>query len=93
MRKIAVLLTTMAVLGVPAQTALADPPSNGCPSGWQLWDVSTEPYQADNRTDQEGNNDGWVCAKARGNQTATPPGGQEIQIYNFSDNDLPAGDH
>lgn len=93
MRKIAVILMMAMLVVVPIRAALADPPSDGCARGWQLWDVTTEPYRADNRTDEEGNNDGWVCARARGNQTGTPPGGGEIQLYSFADNDLPASDH
>lgn len=93
MKRIAVTLMVAALTVVPAQAALADPPSDGCARGWELWDVNAEPYRADNRTDEEGNNDGLVCARARGNQTATTPDGQEVQIYTFADNDLPASDH
>lgn len=89
MRRIVVLLMIAASVIAPG-AALADPPSDGCPQGWESWDTSAEPYQADNRADENG--DGWVCARARGNQTATPPGGEEIQIYSFRDNDLPASD-
>ncbi len=92
MKKIAVTLMVTALSVLPTSAALSDPPSDGCPRGWELWDVDAEPYQADNRTDQEGNNDGWVCARARGNQTATTPDGQEVQIYSFADNDLAASD-
>ncbi len=90
MRNIAVALMVTALSVVPAQAALADPPSDGCARGYTLWDVATEPYQADNRADEDGNGDGWVCARAMGNQTA---GDEERQIYLFADNDLPASDH
>ncbi len=90
MSKIVVMLMIAASVVAP-RAAMADPPSNGCPNGWELWDTSTEPYQADNRTDENG--DGWVCAKRRGNQTGTTPDGQVVDVYNFQDNDLPASDN
>jgi hypothetical protein len=88
MRKNIVALFTAALIVVPVSNAFAAPPSNGCPRGAQLWNTATEPYQADNASDTNG--DGWVCAVKLGNQTGTPPGGEPIQIYLFSDNDLPA---
>lgn len=92
MRKFAATLVAVAALSmVPVQAALADAPSDGCPRGYDLWDVTTEPYQADNQSDENG--DGWVCARAMGNQTFTDENGDEHQIYLFRDNDLPASDN
>ena len=50
----------------PLRPAQADPPGTSCPggqSGFVLWDVSAEPYGVDNLVDEQGNNDGWACAK------------------------------
>lgn len=90
MRKIVVTLFAAALSVAPAQAAFADPPDDGCPKGHEVWDVDAEPYQADNRTDAEGNGDGLVCAWAMGNHTFIDGSGQERQIYRFADNDLPA---
>lgn len=76
---IAALLAAMLVGGAAA--AVAAPPADGCPRGWTLWDVDTEPYMADNAVDEDGNNNGSVCARARGNQTF----GDGHQIYSFAD--------
>ncbi len=87
MRKIliAVLVVVFNLITVPA---LAEPPSEGCPRGFLVWNTATEPYQADNRSDE--NDDGLVCAIPLGNQTATLTDGTVLQIYLFFDNTLPA---
>ena len=61
------------------------------PAGWPmpsalfvLWEVSTEPYGADNVVDERGNNDGWACAKPI--YVVTHDDGSPFQIYNFLDN-------
>jgi hypothetical protein len=82
---IAALLAVSLVGG--ALSAAASPPA--CPGGWTEWDVATEPYQADNATDENGN--GIVCAKARGNQTFADPDGNTYQIYNFKDDGFGRG--
>jgi hypothetical protein len=57
------------------------PPGN---SGYVLWDVNTEPYQADNAVDEHGNNDGWVCATPK--KVISDENGNPFQLYNFIDN-------
>jgi len=71
-------------LPVPAQ---ADSSGTSCPggtSGFVLWDVSTEPYGADNLVDERGNNVGRACARAI--YVVTDDEGDPFQIYNFLDN-------
>jgi hypothetical protein len=69
-------------------TALAAPTGTShCPpsgSGYISWDTSTQPYQADNRVDLNGN--GIVCAKP-GNKTFVEDG-TTYTIYNFIDDVL-----
>jgi hypothetical protein len=60
---------------------------SGCPpgnSGFIPWDVSTEPYQADNAVDEQGNGDGSVCALP--GKVVTDEDGNPFQLYNFIDN-------
>jgi hypothetical protein len=75
-------------LATPAQAnAAAD---TGCPtgnSGYMLWDVSTEPYGADNIVDEQGNGDGFACA--RPGKVVTDEDGNPFQLYNFIDNRVP----
>jgi hypothetical protein len=84
---------------VATSTALAAPPTNGCPAGYELLSVETlaaEGYQVPGRVDsptsgidsfgKPGNGDGWVCGVQLGNQL-TPFG---LPVYNFIDNGLPA---
>ena len=79
--------------------ALAAPPSNGCPAGYQLLSVRTltaEGYQVPTLADSPasgidsfgnpGNGDGLVCGVPLGHQL-TPFG---LQVSNFADNQLPA---
>jgi hypothetical protein len=71
----------------PAQAA-----GDGCPpgnSGYVLWDVTTEPYHADNAVDEQGNNDGWACALPR--KVVMDEDGNPFQLYNFIDNRAAAG--
>ncbi len=71
-----------------ASPALASQPDRtGCPggnSGFELWDVSTEPYRVDNLVDDIGNQDGWACAKPT--FVVLDENGDPFQIYNFLDN-------
>jgi hypothetical protein len=70
---------------VAANTVVATPVGGNCPpseSGFIVWDVSTEPYQQDNRVDVNGNGNGQVCAIPVDHQTFVF-GGQTYQIYNF----------
>jgi hypothetical protein len=71
-----------------ATSASANQTGRTCPptsSGYIVWDVTTEPYQADNAVDVNGN--GTVCAHPVDAQTFVN-NGQTYQIYNFID-DLP----
>ena len=68
-------------------SAQASPLGTACPggsSGFVLWEVSTEPYGADDAVDERGNNDGRVCAKPI--YVVTDDDGNPFQIYNFLDN-------
>jgi len=83
-----------------ATPAVADSPSNGCPSGYQLLAISDllalGPYHVPGMVDdpssdilsfgQPGNGDGYVCGVPLGNKQ-TPWGSQ---VYNFFDNTLGA---
>lgn len=78
------IVTALTWLAAPVQAA---PTGESCPggrSGFVLWDVRAEPYAVDNRVDEGGNNDGWVCAKAI--YVVTDDDGNPFQIYNFLDN-------
>jgi hypothetical protein len=89
-RAIAICLATAGLSLLAASTAAATPPHVGCPtaaSGYGAWPVSTEPYQADNSVDLNGN--GWVCARPVDDQTFTV-GGVTYQVYNFIDDVTPA---
>jgi hypothetical protein len=63
-------------------------PFTGCPPSYQVWDISTQPYQADNLVDQKGNNDGTVCAKQIDDKTFALNGAM-FPLYNFIDNAVP----
>jgi hypothetical protein len=83
-----------------AGPAVADPPSNGCPAGYQLLAISdllaVGPYHVPGVVDdpssgvlsfgRPGNGDGYVCGVPLGDKQ-TPFGGQ---VYNFFDNTLRA---
>jgi hypothetical protein len=84
---------------IAAAPALAAPPPNGCPAGYQLLSVQTltaEGYHAPALVDsptsgvlsygKPANGDGYVCGVKRGNQL-TPFG---LPVYEFADNTLPA---
>ena len=86
-----------AAVSLTAQGAGASTPSNGCPTSYELMQVSVlaeQGYQVPGKVDdpgsgirsfgQLGNDDGWVCALPLGTRT-TPWGGQ---LYNFMDNSL-----
>ena len=72
------------IAGLAGQ-ASAKSPFTGCPPSYQVWDVSTQPYQADNLVDQKGNNDGIVCVKRIDAKTFEFEG-QLFPLYNFIDN-------
>lgn len=50
--------------------------------GYEIWDVSTEPYQVDNEVDENGN--GQVCALPL-DETFEDDNGETHQIYDFID--------
>jgi hypothetical protein len=78
----ALVIGSMA-FGGPAR---ADSAGGHCPppnSGFIVWDVNTEPYQADNRVDEQGNNNGIVCARPL--KIIIDENGNPFQIYNFID--------
>jgi hypothetical protein len=87
-------LKTLAALAVAAAplalspVAVASPTgSSHCPpaaSGYISWNTNTEPYQADNRVDLNGN--GMVCARPS-DKTFTEDG-IIYTIYNFIDDVL-----
>jgi hypothetical protein len=86
-RFVALSLATCALVmgGTQAGTAAAATTTGGCPaspSGFQLWPVSTEPYQADNAADF--NEDGSVCA--RPTKDTFEEGGVTYTVYLFIDN-------
>jgi hypothetical protein len=77
--------TTAVAVAVPATAA--DLSHDRCPpgnSGYVLWDVSAQPYRADNAVDEAGNNDGFACAKPGG--VFILDDGTPFQLYNFIDN-------
>ena len=87
-------LATPLLLVAGASAASAAAPDDGCARGFELWDVEIEPYMVDNAIDAAGNNDGYVCARAlgKGVLNTLPPGAPDISVvYQFTDNDLPAG--
>jgi hypothetical protein len=89
-RRVVISLALIVPALLSASSAEASPPKVGCPpaaSGFFAWNVNTQPYQADNAVDVNG--DTWVCAKAIDGQTFTE-GGQAYQIYNFVDDVIPA---
>lgn len=61
-------------------------PGGHCPggkSGYVEWAVSKGPYQVDNRVDEQGNNNGTVCAKP--GKVVTDENEEPFQLYNFID--------
>lgn len=83
MRKLITTVAATLFLLSGATIAAASPGGEGCAPGYTTWDVSAEPYQADNLVDEEGNNNGVVCARAIGKPH--PSGGQ---MYQFRDDDM-----
>lgn len=81
-----------ALLAVAGPVAAA-PPDNGCARGFERWDITTDPYMVDGFVDEDGNDNGWVCARAVGNQYFEDATGQEFQIYVFADDTLPASEN
>ncbi len=79
-------LTALTILAavIPAAASASGqscPPGN---SGYVLWDINTQPYQADNAVDERGNGDGWVCATPK--KVVVEADGNPLQVYNFIDN-------
>ena len=75
----------MTIGGFQAASAGAATTTGGCPaspSGFRLWPTSTEPYQADNAADFNG--DGSVCARAT--KDTFEQGGVTYTVYLFVDN-------
>jgi hypothetical protein len=91
MRPMSILSATTAILlfGSTA-TALASPPTDGCPRGFVLWDTAAEPYQADDAADESGNHNGYVCARRLG-EGLSRQYGTDLPIYLFVDDDLVTG--
>jgi hypothetical protein len=91
MRPMSILSATAAILlfGSTA-TALASPPTDGCPRGFVLWDTAAEPYQADDAVDEAGNHNGYVCARQLG-QGLSRQYGTDLPIYLFVDDDHRTG--
>jgi hypothetical protein len=84
------LITALASVGIACLAFAASPAAasgSSCPPGnceYVLWDVDTEPYQADNEVDEQGNADGWACAKPT--KVVLDENGNPFQIYSFIDN-------
>lgn len=76
-------VTALMVLG--GSPAMAAPPADGCPRGYELWNVDAEPYKQDDNADH--NADGLVCARQLGEGASRDFDGP---IYVFGDNDLAA---
>lgn len=104
-RRLTVAIAGSLVLGASAATvastpAFADPPSNGCPRGYELLSVevlTAEGYKVPALVDSPtsgidsfgknpGNGDGWVCGVQLGNRLGTTG----LQLYQFTDDQLPA---
>jgi hypothetical protein len=86
-KSILALAVAAAALFVGPAASAAPTGTSSCPapaSGYISWDTSTEPYQADNRVDLNGN--GVVCAKPS-NKTFIEDG-VTYTIYNFIDDVL-----
>lgn len=79
-----------ASIALALPVALAPPASaqgGSCPSpasGFRLWDVNNEPYQADNASDV--NSDGYVCA--RPTKASFEQGGQTYTVFLFVDDNV-----
>jgi hypothetical protein len=88
MHKALVALAIAAAPLVVSSAAVAAPTGTShCPvpaSGYVVWDTNTQPYEADNRVDLNGN--GVVCAKPS-NKTFIEDG-VTYTIYNFIDDVL-----
>jgi hypothetical protein len=100
-RRVSIALVGWLALAASAvPVALAAPPSNGCPRGFEFLSVATltaEGYHVPALVDSPtsgfvsfgqhpGNGDGWVCGVRLGNQLS-PRG---TPIYEFIDDQLPA---
>jgi|tagenome__1003787_1003787.scaffolds.fasta_scaffold15938881_1 hypothetical protein len=84
---IVALAIAAAPLFVSSPAIAAPTGTSHCPvpaSGYISWDTTTQPYEADNRVDLNGN--GVVCAKPS-NKTFTEDG-VTYTIYNFIDDVL-----
>jgi hypothetical protein len=85
MMAVSLAACALALGGIQAGSASAATQSGGCPatpSGFKVWPTSTEPYQADNATDFNG--DGSVCA--RPTKDTFEEGGVVYTVYLFVDN-------
>jgi hypothetical protein len=86
MKVLAAFCLTAAALLLPGSPATAASSGGHCPptvSGYQIWDVDTEPYLEDNRVDEAGNDNGFVCAKP--GKIIIDENGEPFQVYNFID--------
>lgn len=70
----------------PPETEASGAESGRCTGpgyeGYEIWDVSTEPYEVDNEVDENGN--GQVCALPL-DETFEDDNGETHQIYDFID--------
>jgi hypothetical protein len=85
--RVAALAVAAAPLVFSPAAFAAPAASSHCPggaSGFISWDTSSEPYQADNHVDRNGN--GLVCARPT-DKTFTEDG-VTFTIYNFIDDVL-----
>jgi len=100
MRALLAIAGSAVVLALAAPSALAAPPSGGCPSGYLRLEVAPltaagyrVPAQVDSPTttlsfgNQAGNGNGWVCGVPLGHQSFNGN-----QIYNFMDDSLQVGE-
>jgi hypothetical protein len=86
------IISLTATAGLLCLASPAHAAGNGCPPGhsnYVLWNVGTEPYGVDNAVDEQGNNDGWACA--RPGKVVIDDDGNPFQLYNFIDNRVAAG--
>jgi hypothetical protein len=91
-RNFLITATVVSALAMAGTFVGASPAAAGtggaCPdssSSFIRWDVSTQPYQADNASDSNG--DGWVCARAT--KDTFVENGQTYVVYLFIDDNTP----
>jgi hypothetical protein len=78
---ISTIMVGGSILGATSATAGSGGTCPNPASAFSRWDVATEPYQADNASDFNGN--GWVCARAT--KDTFVDNGQTFTVYLFID--------